>query len=99
MVGTTRFELATSPTPRVRSTRLSHVPTCCLHVSPSGRPAGYPCRFKCTRTARSAAQSRGRCDILLRQRAAFAKEKLVHLLHQKLLRLTRPWLETVLIQQ
>ena len=28
MVGTTRFELATSPTPRVRSTRLSHVPTC-----------------------------------------------------------------------
>ena len=27
MVGTTRFELATSPTPRVRSTRLSHVPT------------------------------------------------------------------------
>ncbi len=30
MVGTTRFELATSPTPRVRSTRLSHVPTCCI---------------------------------------------------------------------
>ncbi len=29
MVGTTRFELATSPTPRVRSTRLSHVPTLC----------------------------------------------------------------------
>jgi hypothetical protein len=28
LVGTTRFELATSPTPRVRSTRLSHVPTC-----------------------------------------------------------------------
>lgn len=27
LVGTTRFELATSPTPRVRSTRLSHVPT------------------------------------------------------------------------
>src|ERR1700730_7531777 len=32
MVGTTRFELATSPTPRVRSTRLSHVPTIALHV-------------------------------------------------------------------
>jgi hypothetical protein len=34
MVGTTRFELATSPTPRVRSTRLSHVPTCydCLSL-------------------------------------------------------------------
>src|SRR5664279_1743027 len=27
MVGTTGFEPATSPTPRVRSTRLSHVPT------------------------------------------------------------------------
>ena len=34
MVGTTRFELATSPTPRVRSTRLSHVPT---HVSRAAR--------------------------------------------------------------
>jgi hypothetical protein len=32
MVGTTRFELATSPTPRVRSTRLSHVPTCVAHI-------------------------------------------------------------------
>src|ERR1700679_3484600 len=31
MVGTTRFELATSPTPRERSTRLSHVPTCCYY--------------------------------------------------------------------
>jgi integrase len=40
MVGTTRFELATSPTPRVRSTRLSHVPTIGLHVSPSGRRRG-----------------------------------------------------------
>ena len=39
MVGTTRFELATSPTPRVRSTRLSHVPTRC---APARRPAaGY----------------------------------------------------------
>ncbi len=36
MVGTTRFELATSPTPRVRSTRLSHVPTV-LRSSRRGR--------------------------------------------------------------
>jgi hypothetical protein len=40
MVGTTRFELATSPTPRVRSTRLSHVPTIGLHVSPGGLRRG-----------------------------------------------------------
>jgi hypothetical protein len=37
LVGTTRFELATSPTPRVRSTRLSHVPTCCKSVGQEGR--------------------------------------------------------------
>src|SRR5580698_10641760 len=42
MVGTTRFELATSPTPRVRSTRLSHVPTIGLHVQPRRATAGYP---------------------------------------------------------
>ena len=41
MVGTTRFELATSPTPRVRSTRLSHVPTCVARVVPGGRRQGY----------------------------------------------------------
>ncbi len=40
MVGTTRFELATSPTPRVRSTRLSHVPTC-LSVCPGGHTVGF----------------------------------------------------------
>src|SRR5438445_10885807 len=40
MVGTTRFELATSPTPRVRSTRLSHVPTIGLRVTQAG-DAGY----------------------------------------------------------
>ncbi len=39
MVGTTRFELATSPTPRVRSTRLSHVPTI-ISVSPGGPRRG-----------------------------------------------------------
>src|SRR5271154_4583074 len=38
MVGTTGFEPATSPTPRVRSTRLSHVPTV--------RPLVYP-EFRC----------------------------------------------------
>src|ERR1017187_5461031 len=37
MVGTTRFELATSPTPRVRSTRLSHVPTHVSHAARVGR--------------------------------------------------------------
>src|ERR1700748_1556233 len=36
MVGTTRFELATSPTPRVRSTRLSHVPTVFRHAAREG---------------------------------------------------------------
>ena len=44
MVGTTRFELATSPTPRVRSTRLSHVPTfttCAGSPSPRGVPSVY----------------------------------------------------------
>src|SRR6185437_4432048 len=40
MVGTTRFELATSPTPRVRSTRLSHVPTM-VCTSPRRAAAGY----------------------------------------------------------
>src|ERR1700730_17750460 len=40
MVGTTRFELATSPTPRVRSTRLSHVPTI-VCTSPRRATAGY----------------------------------------------------------
>jgi hypothetical protein len=38
MVGTTRFELATSPTPRVRSTRLSHVPT---RIHSGGRPQTF----------------------------------------------------------
>src|SRR5665213_2111798 len=46
MVGTTRFELATSPTPRVRSTRLSHVPTYAARRSPADaiKPArqGFP---------------------------------------------------------
>src|ERR1700730_10717905 len=51
MVGTTRFELATSPTPRVRSTRLSHVPTIGLRVIPGGRRRGN-CSSKCTRPAR-----------------------------------------------
>src|ERR1700733_8732077 len=50
MVGTTRFELATSPTPRVRSTRLSHVPTIDLHVIREG-DGGVSCRLKCTRLA------------------------------------------------
>jgi hypothetical protein len=41
MVGTTRFELATSPTPRVRSTRLSHVPTLLLAPPNLGWRRGY----------------------------------------------------------
>ena len=108
MVGTTRFELATSPTPRVRSTRLSHVPTCVARVAREGH--GRVCyEFKCTRAsvwiarrlgiqmslpvANSSALMRG-CDVLLGQRAAFAfaEEKAVHLLDQKLLRLARPGL-------
>src|SRR5258705_7581618 len=42
MVGTTRFELATSPTPRVRSTRLSHVPTVLHPSAQAGNGGGYP---------------------------------------------------------
>src|ERR1700722_6532202 len=53
MVGTTRFELATSPTPRVRSTRLSHVPTLTCTPAQAG-DGGVYCRFKCTRPIRSA---------------------------------------------
>src|SRR6185437_10233677 len=48
MVGTTRFELATSPTPRVRSTRLSHVPTMVAHRPGRGDGWGFY-MFKCTR--------------------------------------------------
>ena len=40
MVGTTRFELATSPTPRVRSTRLSHVPTSLARAAQVGGSGG-----------------------------------------------------------
>src|SRR5438067_5648268 len=102
MVGTTRFELATSPTPRVRSTRLSHVPTIGLRVTKAG-DGGVSYRLKCTRPgpfyARHARLLMARRNILLRQRTAFAEEKLVHLLYQKFLRLARPWLETILIQQ
>src|ERR1700723_277596 len=50
MVGTTRFELATSPTPRVRSTRLSHVPTMVCTSSQAG-DGGVSCSPKCTRLA------------------------------------------------
>ena len=53
MVGTTRFELATSPTPRVRSTRLSHVPTL-LPVAQAG-DGGVSCRPQCTRPGRLSA--------------------------------------------
>src|SRR5215469_7080065 len=95
MVGTTRFELATSPTPRVRSTRLSHVPTyyCMRRLAEPARgttslpPAAY----------RQALMRRS--HILLRQIAAAPEEELVHLLHQELLRLARPWLQAILIQQ
>src|ERR1700722_4000218 len=113
MVGTTRFELATSPTPRVRSTRLSHVPTMVCTSAQAG-DGGVYCSPKCTRPAPSAASGQqaqiiasnshdkalvSRRDILLRQRTTFAKEKPIHLLDQKLLRLARPRLQTVLIQQ
>ncbi len=98
MVGTTRFELATSPTPRVRSTRLSHVPTIGLRVTQAGNGGVY-CSSKCTRPTRFQAQSlvAGR-NILLRQRSTFTKEKLVHLLDQKLLRLPSPRLQTIFVQ-
>ena len=47
LVGTTRFELATSPTPRVRSTRLSHVPTCCVSASQKARAGWVQCTPAC----------------------------------------------------
>jgi hypothetical protein len=96
MVGTTRFELATSPTPRVRSTRLSHVPTFVARIvqANDGRVC---CSFKCTRTATVSTPADslvGRRHELFWQRAAFAlaEEEAVHLLHQKILRLSGPWL-------
>src|SRR3977135_3269793 len=99
MVGTTRFELATSPTPRVRSTRLSHVPTIVLHVTQAG-DGGVYCSSKCTRPARLRPHPLVAWrNILLRQRSTLAKEKLIHLLHEKLLRLPRPRLQTILVQQ
>src|SRR5260370_30623393 len=100
MVGTTRFELATSPTPRVRSTRLSHVPTIAFARHPRRATAGYIAVLSVHDSpARMPAFLVARRNILLRQRSTFAKEKLVHLLHQKLLRLPRPRLQTILIQQ
>src|ERR1700733_11293573 len=101
MVGTTRFELATSPTPRVRSTRLSHVPTVLHPSAQGGRQRGYLASLS-VHDPRPACRSSAlvsRSHILLRQRSAFAEEELVHLLHQKILRLARPRLQTVLIQQ
>jgi hypothetical protein len=41
----------------------------------------------------------GRRNVFLRQRRPFAKEELLHLLHQKLLSLGSPGLEPLLIQQ
>jgi hypothetical protein len=81
MVGTTRFELATSPTPRVRSTRLSHVPTCVSRVAreDGGRGILLPQVYTRLRLSRLV---RG-CDEFLRQRPAFAftEEEAVHLFH------------------
>src|ERR1700693_5847977 len=100
MVGTTRFELATSPTPRVRSTRLSHVPTIDLRVAQAG-DGGVYCSSQCTRRGPLGGPHSlvSWSNILFRQRSTFTKEKLVHLLHQKLLRLPRPRLQAILIQQ
>jgi hypothetical protein len=55
MVGTTRFELATSPTPRVRSTRLSHVPTGDTEDALHGCGAGLLCLFLSVHPRRRAA--------------------------------------------
>ena len=82
MVGTTRFELATSPTPRVRSTRLSHVPTLLPAVQEDSR--GY--LIKCTR-----AELLG-SDVLLGKLSTLPEEELVHLLYQELLGLASPGL-------
>src|SRR5260370_5202000 len=109
MVGTTRFELATSPSPRVRSTRLSHVPTVLHPSAQGGQRRGYPA---CPSVHEASPLRRPRTHavpspksllrggyILLRQRSALPIEELVHLLHQELLRLPRPRLQTVLVQQ
>src|ERR1017187_7379023 len=58
MVGTTRFELATSPTPRVRSTRLSHVPTHVSHAARVGRLRESR-SIKCTPSRATPNQVRG----------------------------------------
>jgi hypothetical protein len=95
MVGTTRFELATSPTPRVRSTRLSHVPTVLHPSAQGGRQRGYAASISVheRRPARSPItipRLVSRSNILLRQRSALAEKELIHLFHQKILRLARP---------
>jgi hypothetical protein len=88
MVGTTRFELATSPTPRVRSTRLSHVPTI-VGTSAQGATAGYVAVLS-VHDPVSDNQLRCRRHKLLWQRTTFSKKELVHLFNQKLLRFARP---------
>src|SRR5882757_11093044 len=99
MVGTTRFELATSPTPRVRSTRLSHVPTMVCTSAQTGDGGVIALLSVHDRPALRPTLLVAWSNILLRQRSTFTKEKLVHLLHQKLLRLSRPRLQTILVQQ
>src|SRR6185437_15355997 len=98
MVGTTRFELATSPTPRVRSTRLSHVPTYhCLRrlIEPARGAFSLPPAAEIP----AAPQLMRRRHVLLRQFAASAEEELVHLFHKELLGLACPRLQAILIQQ
>src|SRR5215469_2403928 len=109
MVGTGRFELPTPRTPSECSTRLSHVPT--RLSRPRTEPAlGF--FTKSTPAARNAGRRshhpgpshspRGllrRRHVLARQCRSGTEEELLHLLHQELLRLRRPWLQPVLVQQ
>src|SRR5581483_7367381 len=107
MVGTGRFELPTPRTPSECSTRLSHVPTRLSRPRESrlwGLASVYTRRFhRMSPNARDMQRPlfglvRGR-DVLAGQRGSGAEEELLHLLDKELLRLGRPGLQTVLVQQ
>src|SRR6266851_2059318 len=99
MVGTTRFELATSPTPRVRSTRLSHVPTVFAR-QPRRVTAGYVAVLSVHELCGPNPLCLvGGGYVFLGQGAAFAEEEVVHLLHEELLGFAGPGLEAVFIQK
>jgi hypothetical protein len=110
MVGTGRFELPTPHTPSECSTRLSHVPT---RTSSSYEcipaPHRWSWRYRALRTMLHSGQRAagggpwlprlfGWRHVVLREPGALTEEVMLHLLHQKLLRLRRPRLQTVFVR-